>query len=138
MRDGTTLRADVFRPAADEKFPVLISRTPYDKTRPIYQRVARFMATQGYICVLQDIRGRYRSDGSFHMARNGRNMTKDAEDGFDSIEWAAGLPGSDGKVCIWGHSYSSWSSWMAAMPEPNSETRCGGLVGAAIQLDQDE
>jgi putative CocE/NonD family hydrolase len=135
MRDGTTLRADVFRPAADEKFPVLISRTPYDKTRPIYQRVARFMATQGYICVLQDIRGRYRSDGSFHMARNGRHMTKDAEDGFDSIEWAAGLPGSDGKVCIWGHSYSSWSSWMAAPTKPPHLVSLFGSGMAARILD---
>ena len=72
MRDGTILRADVFRPVSDGSFPVLISRTPYDKTRPIYKRVAKFMATQGYICVLQDIRGRYCSDGTFHLARNGR------------------------------------------------------------------
>ena len=135
VRDGTILRSDVFRPVADGKFPVLISRTPYDKTRPIYQRVARFMAAHGYICVLQDIRGRYCSDGNFHMARNGRHTTTDAEDGHDSVEWAAGLPGSDGKVCIWGHSYSSWSSWMAAPTRPSHLVSLFGSGMAARILD---
>jgi putative CocE/NonD family hydrolase len=135
MRDGTILRADVFRPLSEGSFPVLISRTPYDKTRPIYRRVAKFMAAQGYICALQDIRGRYRSDGTFHMARNGRQTTTDAEDGYDSVEWAAGLGGSDGKVCIWGHSYSSWSSWMAAPTKPPHLVSLFGSGMAARILD---
>lgn len=118
MPDGTILRADVFRPRANGSFPVLISRTPYDKTRPSNQRVARFMAEHGYICVLQDIRGTHRSDGEYKLARNGRQSTCDAEDGYASIEWAATLPGANGRVCIWGHSYSSWASWMAAPTRP--------------------
>lgn len=118
MPDGVILRSDIFRPNAAGPFPVLISRTPYDKRRAAYQRVARFMAAHGYICVLQDIRGTHGSDGEYHLARNGRESTTDAEDGYTSIEWAATLPGSNGKVCIWGHSYSSWSAWVAAPTRP--------------------
>ena len=64
MRDGTTLRADIYRPAASGTFPVLLSRAPYDKSRAVYPRVARFMAEHGYICVLQEIRGTYQSDAN--------------------------------------------------------------------------
>jgi putative CocE/NonD family hydrolase len=135
MRDGTILRADIFRPAGDGPFPVLISRTPYDKTRPVYRQAARFMAEHGYICVLQDIRGTNQSDGDFHMARNGRQLTCDAEDGHDSVEWAAALPGSNGKVCIWGHSYASWASWVAAPTRPPHLTALFGSGMAAKILN---
>ena len=131
MADGTILRSDIFRPEAEGSFPVLLSRTPYDKQRPGYQRIARFMAQNGYICVLQDIRGTHRSDGEYHLARNGRQFTTDAEDGYASVEWAAGLPGSNGKLCIWGHSYSSWSAWVAAPTQPPHLTALFGSGMAA-------
>jgi len=114
MRDGVILRSDVYRPVAPGEYPTLLCRTPYDKCKASFQHVASVMASHGYICVLQDIRGTYASDGEFHLARNGRSSTTDAEDGYDSVEWAAGLPGSDGQVCVWGHSYSSWAAWVAA------------------------
>ena len=135
MRDGTILRSDIFRPDGDGPFPVLVSRTPYDKTRPVYQKISRFMAAQGYICVLQDIRGRFQSDGKFHLARNGRENTTDAEDGYDTVEWAAGLPYANGKVCVWGHSYSSWSAWVAAGAKPPHLTSLFGSGMAARILD---
>ncbi len=119
-RDGTILRSDVFRPVKAGRYPVLVSRTPYDKSRAIYRRVAAFMASHGYVCVLQDIRGTHASEGVYHLARNGRQDTCDAEDGYDAVEWAAALPQSDGQVCVWGHSYSSWSSWVAAGARPPS------------------
>ena len=118
MSDGTVLRSDIYRPSFDGKFPVLLTRTPYDKNRSDYQKIATFMATNGYICIVQDIRGTHQSDGVYHLARNGRKNTTDAEDGYESVEWAAKVHGSSGQVCIWGHSYSSWSAWVAAPTRP--------------------
>jgi uncharacterized protein len=135
MRDGTILRSDVFRPDAPGQYPVLVSRTPYDKRRAAYRKVARHLADNGYVCVLQDIRGTHASEGIYYLARNGRQDTMDAEDGYDTVEWAARLPSSDGQVCIWGHSYSSWSAWVAAGARPPSLRALFGSGMAARILD---
>ncbi len=129
MRDGVVLRSDIFQPVAPGHYPVLVSRTPYDKRRDGYRRIARFMAERGYICVLQDIRGTHASDGVYYLARNGRQDTMDAEDGYDTVEWAARLPQANQKVCLWGHSYSSWSAWVAAGAQPPSLV---GLFGSGM------
>ena len=134
-RDGTILRSDIFCPDAPGQYPTLVSRTPYDKRRPAYRRVAAYMAAQGYVCVLQDIRGTHASDGQYFLARNGRHQTRDADDGYDAVEWAAGLPQSDGQVCIWGHSYSSWSAWVAAGAQPPSLRALFGSGMAASILN---
>ncbi|WP_444791577.1 CocE/NonD family hydrolase [Roseinatronobacter sp. NSM] len=135
MRDGTILRCDIFRPDAPGQYPVLVSRTPYDKTRTAYRRIAAHMANNGYVCILQDIRGTHASDGTYYLARNGRQDTRDAEDGYDTVEWAAALPCSDGQVCVWGHSYSSWSAWVAAGARPPSLKALFGSGMAARILD---
>ena len=135
MRDGTILRCDIFRPDAAGQFPVLVSRTPYDKTRAAYRKIAAHMAENGYVCILQDIRGTYASDGTYFLARNGRQDTRDAEDGYDTVEWAASRPWSDGQVCVWGHSYSSWSAWVAAGARPPSLRALFGSGMAARILD---
>ena len=129
MRYGVVLRSDIFQPVAPGHYPVLVSRTPYDKRRDGYRRIARFMAERGYICVLQDIRGTNASDGVYYLARNGRQDTMDAEDGYDTVEWAARLPQANQKVCLWGHSYSSWSAWVAAGAQPPSLV---GLFGSGM------
>jgi len=129
MRDGTVLRSDIFRPNAPGNYPTLVSRTPYDKSRIGYRRIAHFMAERGFICVLQDIRGTHASDGVYYLARNGRQDTMDAEDGYDTVEWAARQPRADGRVCVWGHSYSSWSAWVAAGAQPPSLV---GLFGSGM------
>jgi uncharacterized protein len=116
MRDGTILRADVYRPAVSGRFPVLVRRTPYDKRR--WSDQAFRIAQAGYIVVVQDMRGRHTSDGDFVWAWGDHRATPDAEDGFDTIEWAATLDGSDGKVGTWGHSYDGWASWMLAPLQP--------------------
>jgi len=134
-RDGTILRSDVFLPTAPGRYPTLVSRTPYDKRRPVYRRIAAHMAAQGYVCVLQDIRGTHASEGDYYLARNGRHQTRDAEDGYDTVEWAARLPQSDGKVCVWGHSYSSWSAWVAAGAQPPSLRALFGSGMAASILN---
>ena len=63
MRDGTVLRADVYRPDFEGTFPVILSRTPYDKGKN--PKVCHKLAERGYVVVIQDVRGRYASDGEF-------------------------------------------------------------------------
>src|SRR5207302_9611505 len=83
MRDGVRLRADVRRPAPRGRFPTLVYRTPYDRRRASENEVVRAALARGYAVLLQDVRGRYGSEGDFvPYVREGR-------DGFDTIEWAA-------------------------------------------------
>src|SRR4030042_1916534 len=97
MRDGTILRADVHRPDRGGPYPVLVQRTAYGKSGSFTQLVKA-----GYIIVSQDVRGRYASDGE--SARPWRGTTHNAEDGYDTVEWAGKLPGSPGKGGARGHS----------------------------------
>ena len=110
MRDGVILRADIYRPAAEGTFPVLLERTPYNKSNEVSfgaKAVAR-----GYIVVVQDVRGRYTSDGDWYPFKNEIN------DGYDSVEWAAALPGSNGKVGMFGGSYVGATQMLAAIAHP--------------------
>lgn len=113
MRDGTILRADVFRPNRAGPYPVLVQRTPYGKRG----RFDRFVKA-GYIVVNQDTRGRYESDGKFESYW--RLGTHDAEDGYDTVEWAAKLAGSNGNVGTFGTSYPSFMQWRLAPLRPPS------------------
>lgn len=108
MRDGTTLRANVFRPDAAGRFPALLLRTPYGKPASGYERYVR----AGYVVVAQDTRGRYASDGEYVMFTV--ENTGDAEDGYDSIEWLAQQPYCNGKVGTFGASYCAWMQWQQA------------------------
>jgi len=114
MRDGTVLRANIFRPADNGSYPVALTRTPYGKdyssVTPILDSVR--MAKAGYIVVIQDVRGRFNSDGAWETFRH------EADDGYDTVEWAASLPGSNGKVGMWGASYFGFTQWMAAVQAP--------------------
>ncbi|HEV7498671.1 MAG TPA: CocE/NonD family hydrolase [Vicinamibacteria bacterium] len=109
MRDGVTLSADVYRPAAEGKYPVLLQRTPYDRRDP---QTGLRLASHGYVVVLQDTRGRFDSGGEFYPFRN------EAADGFDTVEWAAALPNADGKVGMFGGSYVGATQMLAAMAKP--------------------
>jgi uncharacterized protein len=116
MRDGVTLRADVYRPAGEGPWPVLLARTPYGKQLPPATtwldplRAAR----NGFMVVIQDTRGRFASDGEwkpFHYER---------QDGYDTVEWAAQLAGSNGRVGMFGGSYWGNTQWLAALEQPPS------------------
>ena len=113
MRDGVVLRADVWRPSSAGRFPVLVYRTPYDRrhAQGDASTVAR-AAARGYAVVVQDVRGRYGSDGEFDPYRN------EGRDGFDTIEWAAAQPWSDGSVGTFGLSYPGAVQWLAAVESP--------------------
>jgi uncharacterized protein len=115
MRDGTVLRADVYRPRTRDPVPVILMRTQYGKSDAQagerYQRPDWF-ASHCYLVVVQDIRGQGNSGGTFS------EFTHDRDDGYDSVEWAAGLAGSDGKVGMYGSSYVGATQWMAAVTAP--------------------
>jgi uncharacterized protein len=110
MRDGVSLVADIYRPVSDEKFPVLLERTPYNRTNET--ATANTLAAHGYIVVLQDTRGRFASGGEFYPFRN------ESADGFDTVEWAAKLDQSNGKVGMFGGSYVGATQMLAAMAVP--------------------
>ncbi|HEY9128019.1 MAG TPA: CocE/NonD family hydrolase [Acidobacteriaceae bacterium] len=109
-RDGVTLRADIYSPAAEGKYPVLLQRTPYNKDGSA--DFAMQAVAHGYIVVIQDVRGRYASDGDWYPFKNEMN------DGYDTIEWVAGLPGSNGKVGMFGGSYVGATQMLAAVMHP--------------------
>jgi len=102
MRDGVKLATDVYRPAVngkavDERLPVILSRLPYNKDGQA--KAARYYATHGYVFVAQDTRGRYKSEGVWHM------LTDDGPDGVDCAAWIGKQPWSDGKIGMIGTSY---------------------------------
>lgn len=113
MRDGVVLRADIYKPKGDGPFPVLLYRTPYNKKDAAVSYDTHLQAVaRGYAVVLQDVRGRYASEGFFEPYRN------EGHDGFDSITWAAAQPWSNGKVGTFGLSYPGAVQWLAAVESP--------------------
>ena len=113
MRDGVKLYADVYRPIKDGRYPVIVCRTPYSTQRfPSAYEEPVFFARRGFVFVFQDVRGRHESEGKWEPFRN------DIEDGYDTIEWAAAQPWSNGKVGMQGHSYGGHVQWRAAMAAP--------------------
>jgi putative CocE/NonD family hydrolase len=110
MRDGISLAVDIYRPISDEKFPVLLERTPYDRNGEA--AMANDLASHGYIVVLQDTRGRYASGGEFYPFRD------ESFDGYDTVEWATRLDRSNGKVGMFGGSYVGATQMLAAMAAP--------------------
>ncbi len=113
MRDGVLLRADVLRPSQGGPFPVLVYRTPYGKQDArIESSLFEHAVKRGYAVVIQDVRGRYRSDGEFRPYEN------EGRDGFDTIEWAARQPWSNGAIGTFGLSYPGAVQWLAAVQTP--------------------
>ena len=113
MRDGVVLRADVWRPIGGGRRPVLVYRTPYGKhAATAAQSTARKAVQRGYVVVMQDVRGRYASDGEYVAYQ------QEGRDGYDTIEWAAAQPWSNGAVGTFGLSYPGAVQWLAALERP--------------------
>jgi uncharacterized protein len=107
VRDGTLLATDIYRPSTggkptSERLPVLLHRTPYDKSDAAAVGIAETLAKHGYVVMVQDTRGRHRSQGIFE-----KYYAFDAYDGYDTIEWAARQPYADGRVGMYGTSYAA-------------------------------
>ena len=110
MRDGVILYADIYRPATEGKFPVLLERTPYNKKDQVDFGLKA--AGRGYVVVIQDVRGRYASEGEWYPFKH------EANDGYDTVEWAAALHSSNGKVGMFGGSYVGATQLLAAIASP--------------------
>ena len=111
-RDGVKLAADVIRPAGAGPFPTLVYRTPYSRRGTFEGGTVRAAVGRGYAVVVQDVRGRYGSAGEFVPYLN------EGKDGYDTIEWAAAQPWSNGKVGTFGLSYPGAVQWLAAVESP--------------------
>lgn len=113
-RDGVRLDADVYRPSEPGTYPVLLMRQPYGRAiaSTICYAHPRWYAARGYIVVIQDVRGRGSSEGTFTLFRD------DADDGADAIAWAAQLPGASGAVGMYGFSYQGTNQLLAAAHAP--------------------
>jgi putative CocE/NonD family hydrolase len=109
-RDGVTLRADIYRPTGEGSFPVLLQRTPYNKDRT--DDFGRKAAARGFMVIVQDVRGRYNSEGEWYTFKH------ETDDGYDTVEWAAALPHSNGKVGMFGGSYVGATQMLAAIGFP--------------------
>lgn len=119
MRDGLELATDLYLPAEngvplEQKLPAVLARTPYDKMRPISIEHAMFFATNGYVSVVQDCRGRFNSPGDFFP------FVQEPEDGYDTVEWLARHNSCDGKVGTYGVSYQAWVQFETATLNPPS------------------
>lgn len=127
MRDGIKLYADIYRPGREGRFPVLVVRTPYGVQRDgVHEEKIRF-AQQGYAVVVQDVRGRYESEGKWEPFRN------ETQDGYDTIQWAAQQPWSNGKVATQGGSYLGHVQWRAAsLSPPNLVTLFPAVASTSI------
>ncbi len=147
MRDGVTLRCDVYRPADGAPAPAIVQRQPYDKAVAqvyVYDHPAVY-ARHGYATVIQDSRGRYASEGTFYPLR------RDAEDGYDTIEWCAAQSWCNGKVGSFGFSIPGINQLLAAALKPphlvtavpgfypggmyEGFTHVGGTFGLAAVMD---
>jgi uncharacterized protein len=112
MRDGVKLVCDIYRPQAEGKYPVLLVRSPYGREKAITIDLAEQRAKRGYIVVVQDVRGRGDSEGLFQP------FFDDENDGYDTVEWASGLPQSTGKVAMVLSSYSAAAHIFGALAHP--------------------
>ena len=145
MRDGVQLSADIWMPSESGPHPAILVRTPYGKTNDFdgsnLESLGPTYARHGYVFVLQDVRGRGDSDGDFDF------FFQEGRDGFDSVEWIAKQPWSNGRVGMLGLSYLGTVQWLAASTHPPhlvciAPTTPGGryfdelpYVGGAFELD---
>ncbi|MFO1096652.1 MAG: CocE/NonD family hydrolase, partial [Planctomycetaceae bacterium] len=121
MRDGVKLATDVYRPVrdgrrADDRRPVILIRTPYGKGNG-ESAEGKYFAAHGYVVVLQDTRGRFRSEGIWHF------LTDDGQDGYDCADWIVAQPWSNGRIGMMGTSYVGGTQHALAMSgSPNLAT----------------
>ena len=108
MRDGVQLSADIYLPKAEGPFPTVLMRTPYSNNMEQAIERGHTLANNGYACVIQDVRGRWDSDGDFYAFSN------EGQDGFDTQEWVGRQDWSTGKVGMAGGSYLGLVQWTSA------------------------
>jgi uncharacterized protein len=128
LADGTELAADIYRPDAPGRYPVLLMRQPYGRgiaSTVVYAHPAWY-ASHGYIVAIQDVRGRGDSGGQF------RTLCAEAEDGAATLEWAAGLGGSTGQVGTYGFSYQGITQFLAMAGAKKAGTKRPDAIAPAM------
>ena len=130
MRDGVRLATDVYFPTvngqrAEGPFPVILERTPYDKASARNVTKGKYFARRGYVCAIQDVRGRFKSEGEWYA------FAKEAPDGYDTVEWLGAQPWSDGKTGTMGDSYAGSDQSALATLNPSHLTTMIVAVGAS-------
>ena len=131
-RDGVRLDADVYRPTTRAECPVLLMRQPYGRkiASTVTYAHPSWYAARGYLVVIQDVRGRGTSEGDFIP------FVHEREDGYDSVEWAAQLPGANGRVGMYGFSYQGMTQLYAAAAQPPSlRAVCPAMIGYDLERD---
>ncbi|MGE3281377.1 MAG: CocE/NonD family hydrolase, partial [Alphaproteobacteria bacterium] len=140
-RDGVMLATDIYRPQGSGPFPVLLERTPYDKSAPSRseitaadptprsrEEVAAHFVRHGYAVAYQDCRGRYRSGGSF------TKYLSEAEDGVDTLAWLVRQNWCNGRIGTFGLSYAAHTqAALACLDPPGLAAQfldCGGFSNA--------
>jgi predicted acyl esterase len=144
MRDGTTLATDFVLPPGKGPWPVVLTRTPYGKGTPGLAGIEPDFVKQGYARVIQDVRGRYKSGGTFG------SFDKEISDGYDTVAWIAKQPWCNGKVGMYGVSAGGILANFAAMAAPPNlacnfvcvahgcDYRYGSFPGGCFLLDMNE
>ena len=131
-RDGLRLDADLYAPDSGASFPVLLMRQPYGRaiaSTVVYAHPSWY-AAQGYLVVIQDVRGRGTSAGEFDL------FADEIADGEDTVNWAASLPQSDGQVGMYGFSYQGMTQLYAAVNRPAAlKTLCPAMIGYDLYQD---
>lgn len=110
MRDGVRLATDVFVPKATGRWPAVLVRTPYNR-KTSASASYRYFVRRGYAVVIQDVRGRFESQGTFESAK------QEGPDGSDTVNWIAGQSWSNGRVAMAGSSYLGLAEWWAALED---------------------
>ncbi|WP_040897055.1 CocE/NonD family hydrolase [Xenococcus sp. PCC 7305] len=131
-RDGIRLDADIYRPETSEKLPILLMRQPYGKAiaSTVVYAHPRWYASQGYIVVIQDVRGRGTSNGNFELFAN------EVNDGIDTIDWVSQLPESTGEVGMYGFSYQGMTQLYAAIGKSSAlKAIAPAMVGYDLYSD---
>ncbi|NJK36727.1 MAG: CocE/NonD family hydrolase [Oscillatoriales cyanobacterium RM2_1_1] len=130
--DGIRLDADVYYPDGPGEFPVLLMRQPYGRaiaSTVVYAHPSWY-AAQGYIVVIQDVRGRGTSEGEFRLFQS------EITDGVETVNWAANLPRSNGQVGMYGFSYQGMTQLYVASQKPHAlKTICPAMVGYDLYAD---
>lgn len=131
-RDGVRLDADIYQPESEKKLPVLLMRLPYGReiaSTVVYAHPIWY-ASQGYIVVIQDVRGRGTSEGEFEL------FSHEIEDGEDTIAWASELEGSTGEVGMYGFSYQGMTQLYALSKKPKAlKTICPAMIAYNLYTD---
>ncbi|MBF2057441.1 MAG: CocE/NonD family hydrolase [Cyanobacterium sp. T60_A2020_053] len=131
-RDGVNLVADIYRPQTTEKLPILLMRQPYGRAiaSTVVYAHPRWYAQQGYIVVIQDVRGRGDSGGEFEL------FSHEIADGEDTLQWLSNLNGSTGEVGMYGFSYQGMTQLYCAISGGGAlKTICPAMVAYDLYSD---